>query len=147
MCLIVAEVMITAELRWFYSGSVPMAVKNWFIATRDHTVMPGEVREDRYLQLSGCDSLNLKLRHGNLELKLRLRQFSNLQVGDRWVGQVEVWQKWNLEDFPGHLNLGDSDLEGAWISVRKVRSQQQYQTFLDQPPQAVKSLLDSELIC
>ncbi|NJL36918.1 MAG: hypothetical protein HC899_09210 [Leptolyngbyaceae cyanobacterium SM1_4_3] len=114
-----------------------MAVKDWFIATRNQVVAPSEAREDRYLQLSGYDFLNLKLRHGNLELKLRLKQLSKLQVGERWMGQVEVWQKWSLEDFPGHLNLADSDLEGTWISVRKVRSQQQYQTFLDQPPKAV----------
>ncbi|NJO52639.1 MAG: hypothetical protein HC840_28180, partial [Leptolyngbyaceae cyanobacterium RM2_2_4] len=64
-------------------------------------------------------------------MKLRLKQLSKLQVGERWMGQVEVWQKWSLEDFPRHLNLADSDLEGAWISVRKVRSQQQYQTFFE----------------
>ncbi|NJO52638.1 MAG: hypothetical protein HC840_28175 [Leptolyngbyaceae cyanobacterium RM2_2_4] len=47
--------MITTELRWFYSGSLPMAVKNWFIATRNQVVTLSEAREDRYLQLSGCD--------------------------------------------------------------------------------------------
>jgi hypothetical protein len=79
----VAEVMITTELRWFYSGSLLVAVKNWFVATRDQIVITIEAREDRYLQLSGCDFLNLKLRDGNLELKLRLRQISKLQIGDR----------------------------------------------------------------
>ncbi|MBD1996568.1 hypothetical protein H6G00_08040 [Leptolyngbya sp. FACHB-541] len=129
--------MITTEMRWFYPGSLPTAVRNWFQATWDQAIAPIEVREDQYLQLPKCEYLNLKLRHGSLELKLRLKQLRTLQVGDRWAGQVEVWQKWSLQDSSEYLDLADVEAEATWISVEKVRSQQQYQTFPAQPPKAI----------
>jgi hypothetical protein len=129
--------MITTELRWFYPGFLPTTVRNWFQAAGDQATVLTEIREDLYLRLPGSEYLNLKLRHGDLELKLRLKQPRTLQVGDRWVGQVEVWQKWSLQDSSERLNLADVDAGAAWISVEKVRSQQQYQTFLNQPPQAI----------
>jgi hypothetical protein len=129
--------MITTELRWFNPGSLPASVRDWFNATWDQPIAPPEVREDRYLQLPGCSYLNLKLRCDNLELKLRLNQLSTLRIGDRWVGRVEVWQKWSLQNLPGYANLAGSEWEGTWISVGKVRSQRQYETPLGQPPKAI----------
>ncbi|MBD2058342.1 hypothetical protein H6F88_20495 [Oculatella sp. FACHB-28] len=139
--------MITTELRWFYPGSLPTTVGNWFQATWDQAIAPIEVREDRYLQLPKCEYLNLKLRHGSLELKLRLKQLRTLQVGDRWVGQVEVWQKWSLQDSSEPLDLANVEAEATWISVEKVRSQQQYQTFPTQSLKAISFEQQSEQGC
>lgn len=129
--------MITTELRWFYPGFLPTEVRNWFQAAWDQVAVPTEIREDLYLRLPESEYLNLKLRHRDLELKIRLKQPRGLQIGDQWVGQVEVWQKWSLQDSSECLNLADVEAEATWLSVEKVRSQQQYQTFLNQPPQAI----------
>ena len=73
----------------------------------------------------GRDRINLKLREGNLELKLRTEQFG-IQTftakNDIWSGRVEQWRKFNLQQLKdaafdrNRLNLN-------WIRVRKERWQ------------------------
>lgn len=127
--------MITTELRWFYPGSLPATVRDWFWAAWDQPAVLPEAREDRYLRLP-CEYLNLKLRHEHPELKLRLKQSGELQIS-HWVGRVEVWQKWSFQNSVEYLNLVDAETEAVWVGVEKVRSQQQYQTFPAQPPKAI----------
>lgn len=146
---------ITTELRWFYAGSLPDSVQAWFfreeLGPEPHASPP---RQDRYLSISGCDYLNLKLREGRFEVKLRQAQLQVLNT-DLWEGQIERWMKWSCEDAAfedasvrlsalplSALPLSESQLsesqpsEPRWITVEKQRSQRFYQA----TPEHIQSL-------
>ncbi len=119
----------TLELRWFVRGTPPKEVKHWFSVD-----CPGELlgspeeREDLYLYTPECDYLNIKLRQGSLEVKWRKAELSMLQFGECWEGKVEKWLKWTCED-PDKQSMMPANVAGerAWVGVKKVRSQRQYQ--------------------
>lgn len=72
----------------------------------------------------GRDRINLKLREGNLELKLReefgIQTFT--ARGDRiWSGRVEQWRKFNLQQENTVFDRYDGDI--SWIPVYKKRLQ------------------------
>lgn len=115
----------TFELRWFYPGDLPPIVQDWFTNS-----CPGEVfgykeeREDWYLLPKfPCDYFNLKLRDGRLEIKWRKAELGNIRFGEIGEGNLEQWEKWGCEDLT--VNAGMLETEGAWISVKKARSQRQ----------------------
>lgn len=122
---------MTTELRWFHCGSVPDSVVDWFQRQVCQVGLDGadvhpEVREDRYLWLPGCEFLNLKVRQGRLEAKLRQATLGVAQFGDRWSGQVERWVKWGCKP-PSAISLGAfATVDGVWIGVKKARSQRHY---------------------
>jgi hypothetical protein len=119
----------TLELRWFDRGTPPKQVEHWF--SED---CPGELlgspeeREDLYLDVPGCDYLNVKLCQGSLEVKWRQVQLGVLQLGDDLEGNAEKWLKWICED-PTKQSIVPANLaqERAWIAVKKTRSQRCYQ--------------------
>ena len=139
----------TLEVRWFMKGTPPAAVQHWFKSNCPGQLLTSEARtrEDLYAcgdlkhylnefkelvpnfagdwaQPSTSDRINLKLREGNLELKLRTEQFGiqtfTHHYGDRlWSGRVEQWRKFNLQQ------LKDAAFERNfnWIPVYKRRWQ------------------------
>ena len=131
----------TLEVRWFLKGSPPAAVQHWFrFECPGHLLTPeAQTREDLYAYGNlddylnkfkqfapnlTSDRINLKLREGNLELKLREEQFEDRithYYGDRiWAGRVERWRKLNLQQQESPSNeIGDLN----WIPVCKKRSQ------------------------
>lgn len=139
----------TLEVRWFLEGVPPAAVQSWF-----ESECPGEllsetpeIRQDLYFlgdfgdwsrlkalnpHLTRYEQLNLKLRQGNLELKLRqealaTQTFGNGSRSNIWQGNLEYWHKWTEEELKSqNWFFPDSILERAWISVRKVRQQRSY---------------------
>lgn len=120
---------LTAELRWFYRGTLPEEVLQWFQQDQlgDH-LAPSEEREDLYLYSPGCDYLGIKLRQGRLEIKWRKAELGVLYFGDRVEGKAEKWGKWLCED-PTTESFQPTAVVGqkAWVGVKKVRSQRQYQ--------------------
>lgn len=87
----------TQELRWFFDGHCPQAVKQWYY---DLARLPGDFeapeRLDVYLLLDGRDDVGLKLRKNKLQLKTRDYQeaFTSGQIS----GLREVWRRhsWKL---------------------------------------------------
>lgn len=136
----------TLEVRWFIKGTPPAAVQRWF-----ELECPGEllaekpeVREDLYDRqkpedvskfqaiapyITHPEAINLKLREGNLELKLRqhnlgTQQFNNAHDRVMWTGNIERWHKLSQPELidSGLLSF-DSIPQANWICVFKKRVQ------------------------
>lgn len=121
---------LTAELRWFYRGTLPEEVVQWFQQGQlGKHLAPPEEREDLYLYSPGCEYLGIKLRQGRLEIKWRKVELGVVHFGDRVEGKAEKWGKWLCED-PTAESFQTADVVGkSWVSVKKVRTQRQYQIF------------------
>jgi hypothetical protein len=120
----------TAELRWFYSGTLPPAIAHWFQQNDlgEHLELP-EAREDVYLCIPECDYLGIKFRQGRLEIKWRQQVFDNFQFAQS-EGKAEKWVKWTCADSTGEGIISKETVaKGPWVSVTKARSQRKYQVF------------------
>ncbi|HHP7231406.1 MAG TPA: hypothetical protein ACFCUY_11185 [Xenococcaceae cyanobacterium] len=133
----------TLEVRWFVRGVPPAVVQRWF-----QFECPGkplqqelETREDLYIvkkpedlqqvqaiapHITHSEEINLKLREGNLELKLRQPQLKTQQFGNvknlvKWEGIIEQWRK--LTESEIGLLTSSVIPQNAWISVIKAREQ------------------------
>lgn len=119
----------TTEIRWFYSGTLPAEIQDWFntdvLGEHHH---PPEEREDVYLHIPECEYLGIKLRQKRLEIKLRKAELDALRFGDNLEGKAEKWVKWSCED-PTAESLIPVDLvkKAPWLTVKKVRCQRKYQ--------------------
>ena len=134
----------TLEVRWFLKEIPPAAVQHWFKSECPGQLLTSEpqTREDLYacgdlddyfskfkelVPNFAHDRINLKLREGNLELKLRTEQFGIRSFthhhGDRiWSGRVEQWRKFDLQQLKESAsNFDPTDLN--WIPVYKKRWQ------------------------
>ena len=134
----------TLEVRWFIKGTPAAVVQHWFKSECPGQLLTpqGQTREDLYAYGNlkdylnkfkefapnlARDQINLKLREGNLELKLRQKQFgieTFTHENDRsiWSGRVEQWCKLSQQqskDAASSFNLTDIN----WISVFKKRLQ------------------------
>jgi len=146
----------TAELRWFYPGTTPAAVKGWFEAEAlGPPPSPTESREDLYLE-ADCPDLGLKLREERLELKLRRRQLGAWRISEAWappggsrvVGEAGQWSKWSCEDSSGQPLLPEAALaQGSWIPVQKARSQRKYRIKAGHAPIAESGTIGIERGC
>lgn len=123
----------TLELRWFNHGKIPLEVDNWFTADCPGKLLGApaerpEDREDWYLYVPSCEYLNVKLRHGNLELKWRKTQLGVWRFDNGWQGKVEQWLKWTGEDLEQQSFIPvDTADKKPWVGVRKIRKQRQHQ--------------------
>lgn len=135
----------TAELRWFARGTLPEDIAHWFQqdCLGEQQSSPEE-REDVYLYLPCCDYLNIKLRQERLEIKWRKAELGVLCFGDRVEGKAEKWVKWTCEDPTNEMFNPAAVVEkGLWVSVKKVRSQRQYQVL---PRESIKAVPVNESI-
>lgn len=120
----------TWEIRWFQSGQIPSKVEDWF-----KNDCPGqlnsspEIRIDRYLFLPKYETVNLKLRQGNLELKTRQAQLEEKQFAKGcWQGKIEQWAKWVYRDLTQQKIIPlQVARQKSWLSVYKKRQQRCYQ--------------------
>lgn len=136
----------TLEVRWFVPGIPPATVQNWFNFQCPGKLLTEEVeiREDLYAyqkqeylrllraiapSLRKSEEINLKLREGNLELKIReqklgSQKFINIHNSLMWEGNIEKWRKWTEEELEKQISLthdliGDNPL----VAVLKKRRQ------------------------
>ena len=134
----------TLEVRWFLKGTLPAVVQHWFKSecpgqlltpqaqTREDLYAYGNLKDyiNKFKEFApnlARDQINLKLREGNLELKLRQKQFgieTLTHEKDRsiWSGRVEQWCKLSQQqskDAASSFDLTDIN----WISVSKKRLQ------------------------
>jgi hypothetical protein len=129
----------TMELRWFYRGTIPPAIAQWFQQPElGEFLEASSQREDTYLLLPGHDYLGLKLRQGTLEVKLRQAELGVQDFDIGWQGRVEQWVKWSADSSPPVEAMSEaSTAQGTWISVQKARSQRQYEVLPNQTCVAV----------
>jgi len=117
----------TVEVRWFYRGTIPPAVYNWFHQDGHQAETPLS-RTDYYLHLVDGDFLGVKLREGRVEIKQRHHQYGVVQFHGRVAGQVEQWRKWSFplaED--NHIIIALKMFAPFWTEVHKTRQQRGYQ--------------------
>lgn len=131
--------LLTAEVRWFYRGTLPEEILRWFQQDQlgEH-LAPPEEREDWYLYSPENDYMGIKLRQGRLEIKWRIAELGVVHFGDSVEAKAEKWGKWLCED-PTAQSFQPTDVMGekAWIGVKKVRWQRQYQVLPGKPITAV----------
>lgn len=118
----------TSEIRWFYQGTTPPVIENWFTSdVLGENGQPFEEREDWYLLIPGCEFLGVKLRQNRLETKLRVTGLGILQLRNNAIGAAEKWLKSTCEDAKlENLITPDIVVQGQWVKVEKVRSQIRY---------------------
>jgi hypothetical protein len=118
----------SAEVRWFFDGSVPKAVIEWF-GRGDVPPENESTREDVYLNMPGNDDLGIKLREGKLEIKRRKSHPNSERLCPNVEGRIEEWVKRGFN--PDSGNNGEfSKLftpDGTWISVKKTRRLKKYE--------------------
>ena len=82
---------ITAEVRWFLKGEY-QPIEKWFL--QNGKTFKNEWTEvDCYLSLEGSQSLSLKIRDRNVEMKQRTH-YETFQFGNAHQGYLEHWIKW-----------------------------------------------------
>ncbi len=121
------------ELRWFFKGTVPADVWNWF-NQRFPAARPQKEksRQDLYFIVRDREDLGLKLSRGRLELKCRQESqpFSLPEPGV--AGAAETWskQEWRCgKEYAETLAMafGKPNLKGWRVEVQKNRSMRKYQ--------------------
>lgn len=121
---------LTLEVRWFYRQPLPGRLLAWLEA---RSLLPARqpARQDHYLLLEGQAGLGIKLREGNVEVKQRLEEPREIEVGPGAVGRVARWRKWSFPLASGAAP-GAAPLEEllvprpAWLAVEKERRLQRY---------------------
>ncbi len=136
----------TLEVRWFVRGMPPAVVQRWFKleCPGDLLEEEPETREDLYAcrtpeninkfsaiasNITNPIAINLKLREGNLELKLRQDEWNNRQFGDLknsaiWWGNIEQWYKLTEKELnESGLSVPNLIPKTNWIPVHKKREQ------------------------
>lgn len=89
----------TAEVRWILDGPLPDAIRRWF--NRDG-VPAAETRDDRYVVLSGCETVGIKLRGGDgsgatqLDVKAMRGREREMRLAADVCGRAAAWSKWTL---------------------------------------------------
>ncbi|MDX1439120.1 MAG: hypothetical protein R3284_04380 [Rubricoccaceae bacterium] len=104
----------TTEVRWFGEGPVPNDLANWFGALGP-TVALLE-RTDSYLIPTSKNEPGIKLREGNLEIKMRTGNSQQMRFASGIEGKVASFSKWI---FP--LADDTQQPKGGWIDVAKAR--------------------------
>jgi len=111
----------SVEARWFYGGTIPPQVLQWFREERGSLEEPA-YRVDYYLRLPDRDSLGIKLREGRLEIKQRHRRYGPIELHERATGLVEHWRKWSFESTQVSDRFPQAMVsDPSWIGVSKWR--------------------------
>ena len=111
----------TAEVRWFYGGSIPPIVSQWFQLAGEKSVSP-DFRVDYYLCLPANEALGIKLRDGRFEVKRRERRPDLAFTHKRAEGFVEYWVKWSYDPDTAPQNIPElAQPVAKWIAVKKNR--------------------------
>lgn len=139
----------TLEIRWFVPGIPPAVVQRWYRFECPGNLLEDEpeTRQDVYVYPTSRETdklsaiapqvardltaINLKLREGNLELKLRQHRWVNKQFGHvkhsaiaTWTGNIEQWHKLTEEELRiSDLSVPNLVSKTNWISVYKQRVQ------------------------
>ncbi len=109
----------SAEVRWFDAGAIPTEVQAWFCGGQ--TLAP-EIRTDRYLRFEGCETVGVKIRQGNFEIKALRGATESVRYADSVTGRADCWVKWSYSQPPVEAwvqaLLADSR---GWVEIGKRR--------------------------
>ena len=83
----------STEVRWFFAGELPDAVRTWF--DRGDLVRREPERTDEYIQLPDCRTASLKIREGRLEVKARTHAPEAVTYADNVEALRDGWIKWS----------------------------------------------------
>jgi hypothetical protein len=113
--------MPTAEVRWFFEGSIPAAIAQWFC--RGGLFDKAAPREDHYLLFPSPLGLNIKLREGRMEVKSLVGAPGLRTFATDITGNVELWEK----QIGGKQAVAEfeklrSSAPHLWIAVGKERT-------------------------
>jgi len=116
----------TTEVRWFQEGDTPTTLRDWFNAC------PGPVtnqlpRIDYYLPFAFTHDIGIKIREGQLEIKILHEELGVSRWHTRVTGRLQSWQKWGLNVEGDGDPLGQpGDLFSEWLPVQKSRRLRRY---------------------
>lgn len=131
----------TAEIRWFWKGPLPDFVKAWKIRAGFPEVEE-ESRTDHYVKDLKSGNGNIKIREGQLQAKLLVRNIS-LTAELALIANAELWEKWTAEgvtfDHQGALSRED-----GYLALQKTR---QVAVFNPQAESWQKKQTETEALC
>jgi hypothetical protein len=106
----------SAEVRWFFVGSLQEAVLDAFGGREEAP------RCDRYVVLPGVESVGVKLREGMLEVKALQGAVEVAGFPGDVSGRCYCWVKWACaaDKLDGLTAMRDGTPQG-WVAVEKVR--------------------------
>jgi hypothetical protein len=138
---------LTLEVRWFYPGPLPGQIVAWL--DKLGRLPAGQPpRKDHYLRLAAHPTLGIKLREGNIEVKMRLGEPRKVQPGPRAAGRLALWRKWSFPLAADTAPLERLLVPGpAWLSVTKERRLQRYRLGGSLEPVPVPLGTPAELGC
>lgn len=116
----------TTEVRWFQAGEIPNRARDWF------KNCPGPVtkqltRIDYYLPLSFTNDIGVKVREGQLEIKILREELGVGRWHERLAGHLQCWQKWGFNFEAANDPFGRSGQPYSdWLPVQKSRSLRRY---------------------
>ena len=111
----------TTEVRWFFPGSPPAEMWEWF--RRGNLSVQQPDRTDAYLAIPGCRTAGIKLREGRFEVKMRTEEPVPVDYPGAVSGYVDSWVKWSR--YTGESRRADGFPIGEgeeWVEVRKRRT-------------------------
>jgi hypothetical protein len=120
----------TSEVRWFYPGEIPEAVRAWYMAGDGKPYVEAP-RTDHYLIIEESDALGVKIREGRMDVKQRYDGAWSLTFNNSVAGRVECWRKWSFELAEAGEGLALLRASGAWVAVEKARVMRDYAVKLD----------------
>jgi len=114
----------TAEIRWFYKGEIPKAVKTWF-ENLNGFYSEENKRADLYLSIPSTGSVGIKFREGRFEIKQKKKGLGLLQFPPNISGIAEIWKKWGFQSGDNKVSF-DVKTNNEWIEVFKIRDLQKF---------------------
>jgi hypothetical protein len=129
----------STEIRWFFPGTVPADVHEWFNSggRLGEAVSSEGEREDLYFISSGNPHLGTKLREGDLEIKERGESRELREA--IFAGRAEHWRKWSWQyaddksDFDSYFDglvvagFKRETSKDSWIEIGKNRRRRAFQ--------------------
>lgn len=136
----------SAEIRWFFEGDAPHAMRRWFA---DGAFMADEPdRTDVYLRLPGSSVTGVKLREGMLEIKSLAAAPQRVTFAPGVDGLRDGWVKWSSavagRDALRALTAGSAD---TWFHVRKRRGLRMFLPVGDDWQEVVADELEHDRLC
>ena len=114
----------TVEVRWFFTGDIPISVQDWFTAAAPSAA--GEApRDDYYLNIEDQNGLGIKIREGRLEVKERQFSLGICRFHKAIIGRMDSWAKWGI-NLKISISKPANQVADIWVPVTKERQMNSY---------------------
>jgi hypothetical protein len=120
-----SSITLSAEVRWFFDGEIPLTIENWFNASKLRA--EPEERADTYLIYPNAESCGVKFRDNKFEVKSLVKDLGRQEFAGRAHGVVGLWEKWSTKGGPiTQFRRGVTEDATIWIDVKKERVVRKY---------------------